>query len=40
MKTIARFFIENDKLTVVLSLGLMILGIMGLSRMNSSPTQL
>jgi len=35
MKNIARFFIENDKLTVVLSLGLVILGIMGLGRMNS-----
>ena len=35
MKTIARFFIENDKLTVVLSIGLMILGVMGLGRMNA-----
>jgi multidrug efflux pump subunit AcrB len=35
MKTIARFFIENDKLTVVLSIGLFILGIMGLGRMNA-----
>ncbi|MCO4795444.1 MAG: efflux RND transporter permease subunit, partial [Bacteriovoracaceae bacterium] len=35
MKSIAKFFIDNDKLTVVLSIGLIVLGLMGLGRMNS-----
>lgn len=35
MKSIARFFIENEKLTIVLSIGLFIFGLMGMSKMNS-----
>lgn len=35
MKNVANFFIVNHKLTIVLSVGLFIYGIMGLSRMNS-----
>ncbi|MFT6067790.1 MAG: multidrug efflux pump subunit AcrB [Bacteriovoracaceae bacterium] len=35
MKTIASFFIENSKLTVVLSIGLVVFGLMGLGKMNA-----
>lgn len=35
MQNIAKFFIENSKLTVVLTLGMLIYGIMGLKSMNA-----
>jgi multidrug efflux pump subunit AcrB len=35
MNTLAKFFIENSKLTVVMSLGLSIFGVMGLLKMNA-----
>ncbi len=35
MKTLAKFFIDNSKLTIVLSLALTIFGLMGLKKMNS-----
>lgn len=35
MKTLTKFFIENNKLTIVLTLGMLIYGAMGLKRMNA-----
>ncbi|PJB53547.1 MAG: hypothetical protein CO099_06630, partial [Bdellovibrio sp. CG_4_9_14_3_um_filter_39_7] len=35
MNSIAKFFITNEKLTIVLSIGLFVFGLMGLSKMNS-----
>jgi len=35
MKNLANFFIENSKLTVVLSIGLVVFGLMGLGKMNA-----
>ncbi len=35
MRNIAHFFIDNSKFTIVLTLGLLILGIQGLGKMNS-----
>jgi multidrug efflux pump subunit AcrB len=35
MKTLAKFFIDNSKLTIVLSIALTVFGIMGLKKLNS-----
>lgn len=35
MRTLANFFIENSKLTVVLSIGMVVFGLMGLGKMNA-----
>lgn len=35
MKNLTKFFIENSKFTIVLTLGLLVLGFQGLSKMNS-----
>ena len=35
MKTLTRFFIENSKLTIVLTIGMLVYGMMGMKRMNA-----
>lgn len=35
MKNLSKFFIENSKLTIVLTIGLIVFGLMGLNKMNA-----
>jgi multidrug efflux pump subunit AcrB len=35
MKALTQFFINNSKFTIVLTIGLLILGLQGLGKMNS-----